>query len=333
MLFCILFLSYRWIFEDDGFTFGIAGLGYLALTGWVFRFGGTPDQDISSESVDENPLYVYGMMRKNRKWLSGIRGCFLFQMLLLTDVFFAAVYSCWKCWTNSSGNDAIEKALLPLYILMTAGYVQFLKHSARIHARSYMYIENKKGIWMPFSFICCKYERLIDIKITFPEEVEERKVVFEKGLLHNQYQKKSEYELDEKGKVSFFKKNRNNQVNIWALIDITDMDRNDVLLLNDKFAEFWINEMSREEKKKDIRFTFVIQVDEINDYLQEIFYESQGIFMDKHRSRLPVLYVRKHDILKVKWADNNSRYTNINKEMRKELKKIYDDSEIESINS
>ena len=154
-----------------------------------------------------------------------------------------------------------------------------------------------------------------------------------KGLLHNQYQKKSEYELDEKGKVSFFKKNRNNQVNIWALIDITDMDRNDVLLLNDKFAEFWINEMSREEKKKDIRFTFVIQVDEMNDYLQEIFYESQGIFMDKHRSRLPVLYIRKHDILKVKWADDNSRYMNINKEMRKELKKIYDDSEIESINS
>ena len=154
-----------------------------------------------------------------------------------------------------------------------------------------------------------------------------------KGLLHNQYQKKSEYELDEKGKVSFFKKNRNNQVNIWALIDITDMDRNDVLLLNDKFAEFWINEMSREEKKKDIRFTFVIQVDEINDYLQEIFYESQGIFMDKHRSRLPVLYIRKHDILKVKWADNDSKYININKEMRKELKKIYDDSEIESINS
>ena len=154
-----------------------------------------------------------------------------------------------------------------------------------------------------------------------------------KGLLHNQYQKKSEYELDEKGKVSFFKKNRNNQVNIWALIDITDMDRNDVLLLNDKFAEFWINEMSREEKKKDIRFTFVIQVDEINDYLQETFYESGGIFMDKHRSRLPVLYVRKHDILKVKWADDNSKYISINKEMRKELKKIYDDSEIESINS
>ena len=82
-----------------------------------------------------------------------------------------------------------------------------MKHSARIHARSYRYIENKKEIWMPFSFICYKYEKLIDIKITFPEEVEERNVVFEKELLHNQYQKKSEYELDEKGKVSFFQKN------------------------------------------------------------------------------------------------------------------------------
>lgn len=67
LLFCILFLSYRWIFEDDRFTFGVAFWGYLALTGWVFRCGETPDQDISSESVDENPLYVYGMMRKNQK--------------------------------------------------------------------------------------------------------------------------------------------------------------------------------------------------------------------------------------------------------------------------
>ena len=67
LLFCILFLSYRWIFEDDRFTFAVAGLGYMALTGWVFRFGGRADQDISSESVDENPLYVYGMMRKNTK--------------------------------------------------------------------------------------------------------------------------------------------------------------------------------------------------------------------------------------------------------------------------
>ena len=155
----------------------------------------------------------------------------------------------------------------------------------------------------------------------------------DKALKYGIYRHLPTYEKIIRNLVSFYNKNRNNQVNIWALIDITDMDRNDVLLLNDKFAEFWINEMSREEKKKDIRFTFVIQVDEMNDYLQEIFYESQGIFMDKHRSRLPVLYIRKHDILKVKWADNDSKYISINKEMRKELKKIYDDSEIESINS
>lgn len=79
LLFCILFLSYRWIFEDDGFTFGIAGLGYLALTGWVYRFGGTPDQDISSESVDENPLYVYGMMRKIENGFPESEGVFCFK--------------------------------------------------------------------------------------------------------------------------------------------------------------------------------------------------------------------------------------------------------------
>jgi len=65
-------LPYRWIFEDDRFTFAGPGLGYMALTGWVFRFGAAADQDISSESVDYNPLYLYGKMRKNRKWFSGI---------------------------------------------------------------------------------------------------------------------------------------------------------------------------------------------------------------------------------------------------------------------
>mgnify|MGYP000084443727 CR=1 FL=1 len=64
-------------------------------------------------------------------------------------------------------------------------------------------------------------------------------------------------------------------MNIWALIDITDMDRNDVLLLNDKFAEFWINEMNREEKKERHSFYICDQVDEMNDYLQEIFYEAR----------------------------------------------------------
>ena len=39
LLFCILFLSYRWIFEDDRFTFAVAGLGYMALTGSGYFFG------------------------------------------------------------------------------------------------------------------------------------------------------------------------------------------------------------------------------------------------------------------------------------------------------
>ena len=79
LLFCILFLSYRWIFEDDRFTFGVAFWGYLALTGWVFRCGETPDQDISSESVDENPLYVYGMMRKIENGFPESEGVFCFK--------------------------------------------------------------------------------------------------------------------------------------------------------------------------------------------------------------------------------------------------------------
>ena len=59
LLFCYFILvRYRWILNDDRFTFAVAGLGYMALTGWVFRFGGRADQDISSE-VQMKILYMF----------------------------------------------------------------------------------------------------------------------------------------------------------------------------------------------------------------------------------------------------------------------------------
>ena len=80
--------------------------------------------------------------------------------------------------------------------------------------------------------------------------------------------------------------------------------------------------MTREEKKKDIRFTFVIQTERINDAIGRIFYDGSGIRMYKHRSRMAVLYEKKHDIIKIKCTDRKSRYKNIYREMREELKRV-----------
>ena len=44
--------------------------------------------------------------------------------------------------------------------------------------------------------------------------------------------------------------------------------------------------------------------------------------MYQHRSRMAVLYEKKHDIIKIKWPDRKSRYKNIYREMRDELKRV-----------
>ena len=44
--------------------------------------------------------------------------------------------------------------------------------------------------------------------------------------------------------------------------------------------------------------------------------------MYKHRSRMAVLYEKKHDIIKIKCTDRESRYKNIYREMREELKRV-----------
>ena len=100
------------------------------------------------------------------------------------------------------------------------------------------------------------------------------------------------------------------------------MKKMHIQLLNDAFEIFWCNELTREEKKKDVRFTFVIQTERINDAISRIFYDGSGTRMYKHRSRMAVLYEKKHDIIKIKCTDRKSRYKNIYREMREELKRV-----------
>lgn len=53
------------------------------------------------------------------------------------------------------------------------------------------------------------------------------------------------------------------------------MEKMHIQLLNDAFEIFWCNELTREEKKKDVRFTFVIQTERINDAIGRIFMTDQ----------------------------------------------------------
>ena len=52
----------------------------------------------------------------------------------------------------------------------------------------------------------------------------------------------------------------------------------------------------------------MIQTERINDAISRIFYDGSGTRMYKHRSRMAVLYEKKHDIIKIKCTDRKSRY-------------------------
>ena len=66
----------------------------------------------------------------------------------------------------------------------------------------------------------------------------------------------------------------------------------------------------------------MIQTERINDAISRIFHDGSGTRMYKHRSRMAVLYEKKHDIIKIKCTDRKSRYKNIYREMREELKRV-----------
>lgn len=271
---------------------------------------------------DRNPLYVRKMLKK-RKCFSGINGYFVVQILLLSYVLLmTAGFISDHIIHRRYQEIRLEFFWIYWGIIMSLGVVE--AYYIHIYKKSFCYPRNKKGIWMPFSFIGYEMQGLAGRILPDPTEETEKNqpLVFEECLFKSGYAKKANYILKENDQICFYQKRKNQQVNLWAIIDIADMKKMHIQLLNDAFEIFWCNELTREEKKKDVRFTFVIQTERINDAIGRIFYDGSGIRMYKHRSRMAVLYEKKHDIIKIKCTDRESRYKNIYREMREELKRV-----------
>ena len=271
---------------------------------------------------DRNPLYVRKMLKK-RKCFSGINGYFVVQILLLSYVLLmTAGFISDHIIHRRYQEIRLEFFWIYWGIIMSLGVVE--AYYIHIYKKSFCYPRNKKGIWMPFSFIGYEMQGLAGRILPDPtEEMEKNQpLVFEECLFKNGYAKKVNYILKGNDQICFYQKRKNQQVNLWAIIDIADMEKMHIQLLNDAFEIFWCNELTREEKKKDVRFTFVIQTERINDAIGRIFYDGSGIRMYKHRSRMAVLYEKKHDIIKIKCTDRESRYKNIYREMREVLKPV-----------
>lgn len=282
---------------------------------------------LASLPDDGNPLYVQGMI-KDRKWFSKINGYFGIQILLLLYLIAGALY---LIYTKESYVGYRETGIRFLKIYSAIVIIQWLMNPYYIYKykNGFSYPKDKNGIWMPFSFL--GYQTKKRSGKSYPYLNNEcdigQGLDLAEALLKNNYLKKAEYEMGEHDKVCFYQKNKKYQTNLWAVIEATDVNKEYIQQLNDLFAKYWTDKMTEEEKRKNVRFTFVLQVEKINDFTAEIFSDASGIYMDNYRSRLAVLYEREHDILKIKWPDYNSKYKNIHSEMRKELKQITGDKD------
>ena len=199
---------------------------------------------------DRNPLYVRKML-KNRKWFSGINGYFVVQILLLSYVLvMTAGFISDHIIHRRYQEIRLEFFWIYWGIIMSLGVVE--AYYIHIYKKSFCYPRNKKGIWMPFSFIGYEMQGLAGRILPDPTEETEKNqpLVFEECLFKSGYAKKANYILKENDQICFYQKRKNQQVNLWAIIDIADMKKMHIQLLNDAFEIFWCNELTREEKRK-----------------------------------------------------------------------------------
>ena len=291
---------------------------------------------------EENPLYAMGFMREksqHSKWAAYQTGIFFWQVITLIIAIMSKIvfillqrfaFSNIVMYTYMGKFIRITGVL---YIVTIIGYIITRIYYEIIYHRSFRYYAGGDKVWKPFSFIGQDYyycsEWPEELKViprnnasTYPyEENDNVKENIKKTCVSDGYEKESEFEFSEQGKVAFYKKTAASEVHILSIAETEVLKDDHTKQLNDFFGEFWKDNLKEEEKKQPIYFTFIIFCRKPKSLLaKQILEEERGMIVCKDRYRLGAIYNEKRCDLNIKQVSQKSHYKDTYRKMSRELR-------------
>ena len=188
-------------------------------------------------------------------------------------------------------------------------YVKFYK-------KNYKYPTDKEGNWAPFSFLCQNINMYYENPVCY-RDLQIHSDVMEKGF--GIYQYINTYKAPRNGKTFFYRYDKTDEIHILAYVKTDLFQEADIGKLNKAFVEFWKQYITTKEEKKEIYFSFVMEVEDDNRILKSIVRNNSGIMMYKRRYRLGAVYNRYYNRLEILPLYRYSRYKKQYEKMKKDL--------------
>lgn len=194
-------------------------------------------------------------------------------------------------------------------VCMWIFYVKFYK-------KNYKYPTDKEGNWAPFSFLCQNINMYYENPVCY-RDLQIHSDVMEKGF--GIYQYINTYKTPRNGKTFFYRYDKTDEIHILAYVKTDLFQEADIGKLNKAFVEFWKQYITTKEEKKEIYFSFVMEVEDDNRILKSIVRNNSGIMMYKRRYRLGAVYNRYYNRLEILPVYRYSRYKKQYEKMKKDL--------------
>lgn len=133
------------------------------------------------------------------------------------------------------------------------------------------------------------------------------------------YQYINTYKAPRNGKTFFYRYDKTDEIHILAYVKTDLFQEADIGKLNKAFVEFWKQYITTKEEKKEIYFSFVLEVEDDNRVLKSIVRNNSGIMMYKRRYRLGAVYNRYYNRLEILPLYRYSRCKKQYEKMKKDL--------------
>lgn len=285
--------------------------------------------NFAQEMSYKNPLYVRGMVKDSKK----IYGLFSKKDGLSKCRFISIiVFGLHLVYLYLRKEYKLQYLVIEIFfficsIAVVVSWLVLKMHYRFVYRKDYEYTEDKNGIWMPFRFLTEHHGQGKEhtFRCTFDKKYPDLK----KELLI-QAQSKG-YDLvdentDDDKEITYFMKKEELDIWLFELIHLKKYKDDDLEAFNRMFAEFWKRHMEKEEKSKDIKFFFLLCVDETSKDLKKTFLNYPCVLHKNRRNRMAAVFLCDGEknifsiIANNKWQKCYSEYCM----MRRELKDLLD---------
>lgn len=220
----------------------------------------------NDEMNDMNPLYVRGYFRENmpeNSLMPKLKGMYSLKIIAIILWIITLIYEGYAAITKDY-SIVFERLLMIGFVISAMGFRGFSNYYAWRYRMDFRYVENKNGIWKPFTNILSTLDiwDYKSFKCNYWLQYNQIRAKVNKTCRKKKYAYVNSYRLKDNDECDIYMRNADAELTIFQLIHIHRYSEEKMQELNEVFEKMWKEHVVQRRREESAAIIFLLCIDE-----------------------------------------------------------------------